>query len=215
MNQIPVTPGPGEIPAPRTYTHAVARWMIRPLASTSITPNHITTVRLLTGLVAAIAFAMGSADGRLWAGLLFILSTLLDRADGELARITGKTSPGGHRYDLGCDLAANAAVFLGIGVGLAQGELGAFAVVLGVVTGLSVAGIFLIVFGLHDNGSNPQQAFGAASRFDLDDGLFLIAPIAWLDLLQPLLFGAAIGAPCFLIYALVQFRQVRRSSVAD
>jgi archaetidylinositol phosphate synthase len=215
VNQTPVVPGPRGIPAPRTYTHAIARWMIRPLARTSVTPNHITTVRLLTGLMAAVAFALGGADGRLWAGLLFILSTLLDRADGELARITGKTSPGGHRYDLGCDLAANAAVFLGIGVGLAHGELGAFAVMLGILAGASVAGIFLVVFGLHDHGSNPQQAFGAASRFDLDDGLFLIAPIAWLDLLQPLLLGAAIGAPCFLVYALGQFWLVRRSPAED
>ncbi len=215
MNDAAQGPASPSVPPPRTHTHAIARWMVRPLVGTAITPNQVTTLRLLTGLLAAAAFALGSTDGRLWGGLLFVLSTLLDRADGELARITGRTSPGGHRYDLACDLASNAALFFGIGIGVAQGGMGITAVVLGLVAGLSIAAIFRIVFGLHDHGSNPQQAFGAASRFDLDDGLFLIAPIAWLDLLQPLLLAAAIGAPCFLVYARLRYRQVRQGAAAD
>jgi archaetidylinositol phosphate synthase len=203
------------VPPPRTHGHALARWMISPLAATRVTPNQVTTLRLLTGLLAATGFALGTAEGRLWGGLLFVLSTLLDRADGELARITGRTSPGGHRYDLACDLTANAAVFCGIGLGLTGTGLGTLAALMGALAGLSIAAIFLVVFGLHDHGSNPQEAFGAASRFDLDDGLFLIAPLAWLDLLQPLLVAAAVGAPCFLVYALVRYRQVRVRAARD
>lgn len=200
------------VPPPRTHTHAIARWLIRPLVRTSVTPNQLTTLRLLTGVAAAAAFAAGTPTGNLWGGLLFVISTLLDRADGELARVSGRCSRGGHRYDLSCDLASNAIVFLGIGVGVSHGELGSIAIVMGAVAGLSIAAIFLIVFGLHDHGSNPQEAFGAASRFDLDDGLFLLAPLAWWGFLQPLLVAAAIGAPCFLAYAMLRYRSVQARS---
>ncbi|MEX2482430.1 MAG: CDP-alcohol phosphatidyltransferase family protein [Gammaproteobacteria bacterium] len=200
------------VPPPRTHTHAIARWLIRPLVHTAVTPNQLTTLRLLSGIAAAAAFATGTPSGNLWGGLLFVLSTLLDRADGELARLSGRCSPGGHRYDLSCDLASNAIVFLGIGIGVSHGELGSIAIFMGAVAGLSIAAIFLIVFGLHNHGSNPQEAFGAASRFDLDDGLFLLAPLAWWGYLQPLLVAAAIGAPCFLAYAMLRYRSMQTRS---
>jgi hypothetical protein len=44
------------------------------------------------------------------------VSFLLDRADGELARQTGKCSAVGHRFDLCSDYAANATIFLGLGL---------------------------------------------------------------------------------------------------
>ena len=208
MNQS-LSPDIPTVPRPRTHSHAVARWVIRPLVYTAVSPNHVTTLRLLSGIAAAVAFALGTPSGNLWGGLSFVLSTLLDRADGELARLTGRCSPGGHHYDLSCDLAVNALVFVGIGVGVGHGALGLSAVLMGILAGLSIAAIFLIVFGLHDHGTNPQETFGAASRFDLDDGLFLLAPVAWCGLLQPLLIAASIGAPCFLAFALIRYRRVR------
>ncbi len=48
-----------EVPPPKTYVHYVGRWLIRPLVNTPVTPNHLTTLRLLTGIAAAVAFAMG------------------------------------------------------------------------------------------------------------------------------------------------------------
>lgn len=208
MNQS-LAPDFPTLPPPRTYGHAIARWAIRPLVATAVTPNHLTTLRLLSGIGAAIAFGLGTPSGNLWGGLLFMLSTLLDRADGEFARLTGCCSPGGHHYDLCCDLAVNALVFVGIGIGVGHGALGLSAVLMGGLAGLSIAAIFLIVFGLHDHGTNPQEAFGAASRFDLDDSLFLLAPVAWCGWLQPLLIAASIGAPCFFAFALIRYRRVR------
>lgn len=43
-------------------------------------------------------------------------------ADGELARPSGKMSRGRHLYDLIADGTSNAAVFIGIGVGLSQAK---------------------------------------------------------------------------------------------
>lgn len=55
------------------------------------------TLHLVTGLAAA-AFAEGSETWRAWAPT-FLPGLFLDRADGELVRLCGKTSPRSHNYD--------------------------------------------------------------------------------------------------------------------
>ena len=58
-------------------------------------------------------------SGRMSAALLLILSNFLDHTDGELARISGKTSRIGHLYDLASDAAVTILLFIAIGVGVA------------------------------------------------------------------------------------------------
>ena len=201
-----------EIPLPKTHAHAVARWCIRPLVNTPITPNHLTALRLLFGLAAAGLFALGGYFWAVWGGILFVISALLDRADGELARLSGRMSASGHWFDLYSDMLVNILIFVGIGFGL-SGELpGIWAPVLGIIAGLAVGGIFLVVFGLHHQGSHPGVAFNYPSGYDLDDALFIVALFAWFNALLPLLFAAAIGAPAFLIFAIWRSRQIKPQS---
>lgn len=199
----------GAEPPPKTHAHAAARWCIRPLVDTPITPNHLTTLRLLTGIAAAAAFSVGPYLWTACGGVLFVVSGLLDRADGELARLSKRMSSGGHWYDLYCDMAVNVLVFVGIGFGLADRIPGIWAPVMGIVSGLSVGAIFLVVFQLHDRGSHPGIAFSYPKGFDLDDTLFIVAIFAWLDALLPLLIAAAVGAPLFLVFALYRYRRLR------
>ena len=53
------------------------------------------------------------------AALLLILSNFLDHSDGELARMSGKTSRIGHLYDLASDAAVTILLFVAIGIGVA------------------------------------------------------------------------------------------------
>lgn len=205
----PPKPAPREVPPPKTYAHYVGRWCIRPLVHTPVTPNHVTTLRLLTGLAAAAAFAMGDYFWTVWGGVLFLVSTLLDRADGELARLSGKMSVGGHWYDLYCDLLVNVALFFGIGIGLADSMLGHWAWKLGLLSGLSIGATFLIVFQLHESGSHPSTAFHYPDGFDLDDALFLVCLFAWFDGLLPLLVLASVCAPAFLVFAVWQYVKLK------
>jgi archaetidylinositol phosphate synthase len=59
---------------------------------------------------------------------IFVVSMLLDRADGALARWSGKTSPNGHKYDIIADSLSNALAFVGIGIGQRHSQLGDFAI---------------------------------------------------------------------------------------
>src|ERR1700722_4655016 len=52
----------------RSYAHAFARIFIRPLIGTWVRPNHLTGLRLLTGLAACALLRAGTKSGGLWSG---------------------------------------------------------------------------------------------------------------------------------------------------
>src|SRR5690349_20397840 len=113
-----------------TWTHVLVRPLVRPLVRTRIAPNYLTGARLFTGMLAAALLGTGEPSEARWACAAFIVSFLLDRADGELARMAGKQSLAGHRFDLVADYASHVLVFAGIGIGLRDGPLGPLAIVL-------------------------------------------------------------------------------------
>ncbi len=177
-----------------SWTHRLARPLVRPLVGTGVTPNHITTLRLITGLMAAAALLPGDSDWTWWGGWLWLLSAFLDRADGELARIGNMATPEGRAWDCLVDNIVNPVFFVAIGVGLRNSPLGDWAIVLGLIAGVSLflCGHWSEVLEQRQN--LTVKAYSGAFGFDIDDLLYLFAPLAWLNWLLPVLVGAAIGA---------------------
>src|ERR1700721_660380 len=103
----------------RPWDARLARRLVTPLKDSWITPNYLTTVRLAIGLCAAAAFVPGIYVWSNLGAVLLILSNFLDHTDGELARISGKSSRAGHVYDLASDAAVTIVLFIAIGVGVA------------------------------------------------------------------------------------------------
>src|SRR6202046_2221752 len=103
----------------RPWDARLARRLVAPLKDSWVTPNHLTTVRLFGGLAAAAAFIPGTYGCSNVAALLLIVSNFLDHTDGELARLSGKSSRIGHVYDLASDAFVTIGLFVGIGVGVA------------------------------------------------------------------------------------------------
>ena len=189
-----------------TWIHRVVRLGVKPLASTPITPNHLTTLRLVTGVLAAMVLATGHATWVAYGALLFVVSTLLDRADGELARLSGKTSAWGHSYDLMADAACNASIFVGIGIGLRSSSLGSLAVVLGLVAGMAVMMVLWLIVRIESLQGERSAEFKGAAGFDPDDAI-LVVPVAMvMGWGQPLLIAAAVGTPVFALCAYWYFR---------
>lgn len=205
------SPGqPAKLAPPKTWVHAAARWAIRPLVHTSVTPNHLTTMRLVTALLAAGAFAVGTARMNLLGGVIFVFSAFLDRADGELARLSGRASPGGHKYDLICDVLACTLAFVGIGIGLRDGPAGLWSVALGLVAGAATGTIFWVIEVIKALKQDGRHVFPTRGGFDPDDGLILLGPIACFGdpALWPLLIAAVIGAPLFAFWTVYRERRV-------
>src|SRR5579872_5287835 len=105
--------------AQRPWDARLARWMVTPLKDTRVAPNHLTTLRLAVGLAAAAAFLPGTFGWSNVGALLLVLSNFLDHTDGELARISGKTSRLGHLYDLASDALVTILLFIAMGAGVA------------------------------------------------------------------------------------------------
>lgn len=189
-----------------TWIHRIVRVGVRPLVRTPVMPNHITTLRLATGLGATAAYAVGGPEWSLWGGVIFVVSVLLDRADGELARLADRRSPGGHRYDLMADSICNAAIFIGIGVGLRHGLLGLWAAALGVAAGLTVAVVLMMVLRLEALDGSRAAELDSAAGFDADDAILLVPVLVWAGLADWMIVGAAVGAPAFALFMYLKFR---------
>lgn len=192
-----------------SWTHRLARRLVRPLVGTWITPNHLTTLRLVTALGACAAFTVGAYAWDVWGGLLWTLSAFLDRADGELARLGGQTSRFGHRFDFATDVLASALFFVAIGIGLRESWLGDAALALGLLGGSGVAAASLFSELLERREATGRRAYEGAGGFDVDDVMYLFGPIAWLGGLAPLLVGASLGGPAFALLTWWRLRRAR------
>jgi archaetidylinositol phosphate synthase len=173
-----------------TLVHRIVRPAVRAVAPTGVTPNHITTLRLLTGIAAALAFAHGGAPWPAISGAIFAVSFFLDRADGELARQTGQSSPGGHRYDLIADCASGVIAFLGIGVGVMP-ALGVLGPLLGALAGINIGALFWQINALQLVELRPWSAWNDRFNADPDDAMILVPVLIWCGAAVPMLFAAA------------------------
>jgi len=197
----------------RPWDARLARRLVAPLIHSWVSPNHLTTLRLGVGLAAAAAFIPGSYGWSNLAALLLVLSNFLDHTDGELARMSGKTSRIGHLYDLASDAAVTILMFIAIGIGL-TGSPGVNLVfppaALGLVAGTAVALIFFLrmrIEELHGKTATQQASLGG---FETEDVLYLF-PLATLsNALAPMLLAASICAPVFAIWVVIDYRRALR-----
>ena len=86
-------------------------------ASTGLSANFWTFVGLGFALVSAIVYGMGIEFGLIFGGILLLVSGFFDMVDGQVARVTGKTSKKGEYLDSMFDKIAEVAIFLGILIG--------------------------------------------------------------------------------------------------
>jgi len=86
-------------------------------AATGLPANFWTFVGLGFALVSAVVYGMGIEFGLIIGGILLLVSGFFDMVDGQVARVTGKTSKKGEYLDSMFDKIAEVAIFLGILIG--------------------------------------------------------------------------------------------------
>lgn len=191
-----------------TWIHKVSRVLIvNPLIDTPVRPNHLTIVRLATGLGAFVGFAIGAVPWVQIGAVAFLISMLFDRADGDLARLTGRTSPLGHTLDLIADALCNSLIFVGLGIGLSHGNYGIGAIAMGITAGVAVAAILCMVIRVESFEGARAAELGGIAGFDPDDAMCLVPIAVLFETAEGLLLAAAIGAPCFAMLFLILFRR--------
>ena len=105
----------------RPTTEFLCEWLFRPLAHIVVLvllPLRIVPVAVvLSHFAVGVAGAVLLAEGRYWEAAVAIqLKTVLDNADGQLARASGRISELGRYLDTECDVLVNAALFAAIAV---------------------------------------------------------------------------------------------------
>tara|TARA_R110002050_G_scaffold107424_2_gene217827 strand:- start:20643 stop:21404 length:762 start_codon:yes stop_codon:yes gene_type:complete len=91
------------------YGRPIARRIASALKTTPITPIHVTFGFLISGVI-AVAFMYYGYNW--YAALFLILKSILDAADGELARIKDTPSYTGRYFDSVSDIVLNMLIFL-------------------------------------------------------------------------------------------------------
>ena len=206
--------------APRPWDARLGRRLVAPLKDSWVTPNHLTTVRLVVGLAGALAFTPGTWGWTNLAAVLVILSNFLDHTDGELARLSGKTSRIGHLYDLASDALVTILLFCCIGVGVAASgtrtmPFGVPAALMGAVAGTAVALIFYLRMRIEELLGKSGTRQSSLAGFETEDVLYLLPLVTLFGGLTPFLIAASVGAPLFALLVIMDFRRVTRRHAAE
>ncbi len=199
------------------YDQRLARVLVRPLARTPLSPNHITAATLVLALAAAGLFARGDPAAADWGAGLFVVARFLDHFDGELARLTGKTSRFGYYFDNVSGGVSYAALFAGMGIGLAAGPLGGWALLLGAAGAIAALAALFLNLGIDKRmelAEGDAIGYPGFAGFELEDGIYLIAPVTWLGWLTPFFVAAGIGATIYCLWtawSLLRLRAAKRA----
>lgn len=101
----------------RYFNRKISRLFTKVFLLLGFSPNAITMVSTVIGLLAAVGFGFGTYAAGLTAAILFQLAAVIDCCDGEVARLTFTESPFGAWLDIVMDNIVHMAIFAGIAVG--------------------------------------------------------------------------------------------------
>ncbi|MDX1513562.1 MAG: CDP-alcohol phosphatidyltransferase family protein [Gammaproteobacteria bacterium] len=195
------------------WDQRLARVLVRPLAKTPVTPNQLTLVSLLVSVAGALLLATGDTGLMNWGAGLFVLGRFLDHFDGELARTTGLTSRRGYYFDYLAGCASYAALFVGIAVGVSATLPGQLVLGLALLGGVSAVLVMVLDLKLDaETGDDSATGYPSWGGFELEDGIYLLAPVTWLGYLVPFFVVAAVGASLFALWTLIRVLALGRRS---
>lgn len=201
---------PDDVRLNQTYAHRFARILVRPLLGTAVRPNHVTLLRIFVGLASCGFLARGTVRSSIWSGMLWIIACVLDRADGELARIGNLRSESGKILDFYSDLILDSLWFLAAGMAASRGTLGANGISLGIVTCVSLAVCIVMAEAFERRSGDGVKAYYGLEQFHPDDALFLLPAFVWAGWLTPLLIASSATTPLVAVIIVIRYLRLRR-----
>jgi phosphatidylglycerophosphate synthase len=119
------------------------------LVRTSVTPNQVTMISLILGIIAAVFFSFGGHTNTITAGLIFFLCIVFDQCDGEVARTKQMESEFGRAFDIIVDSIVNAVIVAGITFALYKTSGSRFHIIIGLlaIIGISISILLTTYFG--------------------------------------------------------------------
>ncbi len=100
----------------RNFTRPISLSLSRYFSKTSITPNQITYLNLIIGIVSAILVTSSAYFINIFGLLLFEFTVIFDGCDGEIARLKFKSSKKGAQIDTVIDFLIRVMFFTALGI---------------------------------------------------------------------------------------------------
>lgn len=97
----------------KVFYDKIAYFFVKKLAKTKIQPNHLSFFGLFLDFISAYLFFLGEWKFLIIAGFLIQISLLMDRMDGQLARMKGIASKYGQLLDEGLGVFGMSIIFIG------------------------------------------------------------------------------------------------------
>ncbi len=91
---------------------------VKLIYSTNITPNQISIVSMLFGILTGVMFGFGTYQFFIFGAIALLISNVLDCADGQLARLKKNGTGIGRIIDGFIDYITGLSIYVGIGIGL-------------------------------------------------------------------------------------------------
>jgi CDP-L-myo-inositol myo-inositolphosphotransferase len=108
------------------------------LVKTPVTPNQVTIISLILGIVSAAFFSHGAHTCTIIAGMFYFVSTVFDQCDGEVARFKHKESEFGRAFDIIVDSIVNAAIVIGITIAIYKANGSGLTIVAGLLAMMGI-----------------------------------------------------------------------------
>jgi phosphatidylglycerophosphate synthase len=110
------------------FDETLALYILRPIAfifvkllyPTSITPNQVSIMTAIVGIMSGYFFSRGDVVSFVIAGSLYFLSLVLDCVDGMIARLKNNGTPVGRIIDGLADYIVGISVYIGMGIGFGK-----------------------------------------------------------------------------------------------
>lgn len=207
----------------RHFERKISLAVTRRLVRTDITPNQMTAVSVAIGLLGALFFLSSIPAYQLTGALLFLLHSILDGCDGEIARLKYLESRLGGILDFWGDNVVHSAVFVCIGLGwqMAIKSPVPLALAVSAVIGTLLSAGFVYrqtmrnkvsegpLFTSVTNSEAPSRLTTLADALAKRDFIYLVVILSALGKAQWFLVLAAIGAPLFFFILLWTSRRER------
>ena len=111
------------------FDETLTLYILRPIAfilvkifyPTKITPNQVSMMTIIVGIVSGYFFSRGDATSYFIAGVLYFFCLILDCVDGMIARLKKNGTPVGRIVDGFADYIVGIVVYIGLGIGFSKG----------------------------------------------------------------------------------------------
>jgi len=108
------------------------------LVKTPVTPNQVTIISLVIGIVSAVFFSHGTYTCTIIAGGFYFVSTVFDQCDGEVARFKQMESDFGRVFDIITDSIVNAAIVIGITIAIYNASGSGLTIIVGLLAMMGI-----------------------------------------------------------------------------